>query len=196
MEVRAHPQPSEGEGERSGITITAGAAVETTRFSLHECTGDCAGFRPDQFPTRRLLGGGYLRLGNDWRYVGLHAGGLVMPQFLERPGSFSWDLPIPDVYLRFGRLDGFYVDIGHHRPITVFHPGFHLGLNYVPAPNWLISLHGTIGLRLSDDNVGARTDLELRTPITDSVIVGLGGSVSDGDRHAEYEVRSLVGLRF
>jgi hypothetical protein len=193
VQVRAHPQAAAG--EREGLTVTAAAAMELERFRLIECSGDCVGFDPNLFPVQRFLGGGYLRLGNDWRDFGLHAGALVLPQFIAAPGAFSWSAPIPDLYLRLGRLESFYVDLGHHSPLTVFHPGLHLGLNYVPEPGWLISLHGGIGLRFGPDAWGSRAEFDLRTPVSDSVQVGLGGAVSNGLHHAEYEVRSTVGLR-
>jgi hypothetical protein len=142
-----------------------------------------------------MLGGGYLRVGNDWRYFGIQAGFLVLPPFLSTPGEFSWSVPIPDVYLRAGRLDGFYVDLGHHSPMTIFHPGVHVGLNYVPAEDWLFSLHGGYGFRFGTDAAGGRVDFDLRTPVTDAVQVGLGGSVCDGLHRPGYEIRSLVGVR-
>jgi hypothetical protein len=192
-QVRLHP--SAAEGERNGVAITAGAAFQWERFSFLECEGGCAGFSPGRFPIERVLGGGYLRVGNDWRYFGVQAGVLVLPPMLSMPGELSWSLPVPDVYLRAGRLDTFYVDVGHHSPLMVFHPGIHVGLNYVPAPDWLLSLHGGYAFRFGIDAAGGRADFDLRTPVTDGVQVGLGGSVSDGLHRPGYEVRSLIALQ-
>ena len=193
-EVRANPfAPAE---ERDGFSVTAGAAAATGRFLLLECSGDCVGFDPTRFPRQHWLGGGYARMGNDWRYFGFQVGGILMAEHLHPPGDFSWRAPIPDLYLRIGRLDSFHVDIGHYNPTTVFRPGLHAGLNFVPAPQWLVALHGGVGLRWGLDELGGHADLELRTPVTDNVQVGLAGGLSDGLHHVEYDVRSLIGLRF
>jgi hypothetical protein len=163
--LNANPQMRAG----TGFFLGAGAAAAYNRFSIY---GACTARSNCDPPASFVEGVAAVRLGYDWIGFGLHVGALVW----LRPDTPP--IPVPDVALRFGDVDGprFVLGVGAYDVPTLLRPGLYLGFLVPLESGWRVDMH--LGGHLGFGWVGSmRLHAGLRMPIGPLAWVSLGAAV-------------------
>ncbi len=149
-------------GDKVGAAFDVGGVVEAQRQWPVDClTSACQqDFASGVVPTGRVRGG------FDSHYFGLRAGVLMFaePQY----GQGLQYEPLPDVELRFGRLDGFrgVLGFGAYDLPTYLHPGGYLGFLGAVGGGWDLGAHVGINY-LTHGTGGLRETVTVRAPLSD-----------------------------
>jgi len=172
------------EGAR-GLAFDAGGLAEVRSTQSVGCVS-CGAPETTVFPLGRA------RAGYDAPTYGVRAGVLV---WTVRFGDVQ-AVPLPDVDLRVGRLDGtrVMIGVGAYDLATYARPGFYAGLLAPASRGWEIG--GYVGLHLGPDATGGmRESLTMRAPLGErlwahmafalteyvyvgaDVLLGVGGSL-------------------
>jgi hypothetical protein len=178
--------PNEGRGLVGDVAV-GGESTTVTPLSCSSQT--CTSVTPDQLPPKLMLGG-RVRGGYEWRYVGFEVGlgvfqgwGITlepnsMPPLFNQATDFY-----PDLSISFGKLHYLYGVLGYGSPLVtqLLRPGLYGGFGIASASGFGADLHAGYfrqGPGMFDSG-GPRADLVGRAPIpgTQNLYLRLGGSV-------------------
>jgi hypothetical protein len=176
-----------------GFVTDAALGGEHTSVTVRGCTDACTNVKDGELPDRLMLGG-RVRGGYEWRYVGFEAGlGLLQGWDDDhQPGiSRSTFIPAlqlyPDLSISFGKLHRIYGILGFGSPLVtqLLRPGLYGGVGIASEAGFGVDLYGGVFRQGPGtlDSVGPRGDLVGRVPIpgTRSLYLRLGGSVGSPD---------------
>jgi hypothetical protein len=198
------------DGDRTrGLSVVVQGALEGQSHRLLAVGSDMQ----RDLPADQTMAAGGLTVGHDWRYVGIHAGGIVR-EVVDGP-----DLPcdaaradaaclarasyprtranfFPDLRLRGGPSDGLHgeLGVGAYSPALLLRPGVHLGVGYTTRRGHDLTarcgLQSTVG-----DARAARCDLAGSLPLSERVALGLGAAVVHDDDRVDFDTRAAVTVR-
>ncbi len=189
-----------------GFIADAAVGGEPTSVKLLSCSSDtCATTSGNELPDRLMLGG-RLRGGYEWRYIGFEAGLGVYEGWAmtsepnSMPPVFNQALDLyPDLSISFGKLHRIYGIVGFGTPLVtqLMRPGLYGGVGVASEAGLGLDFYGGYfrqGPAMAD-SAGPRFDLVGRAPIpfTKKLYLRLGGSVGV-PQEGPLDYEGLVGL--
>jgi len=206
MRARVHQH----QGDRTrGLSISTQAAVERQSHTLRAEGSDMQRAIPDD----QTMAAGAVSVGYDWRYFGVHAGGIVREQIGEP--SIPCDITMtdsgclsratyphtvfgffPDLRLRGGPSDGLHgeVGVGAYTPAMLLRPGAHLGVGYTTRRGH--DLAARCGVQsIVGDSTALRCDVSGTLPLNEWVSLSAGGALVDRDERLNFDARASVTVR-
>jgi hypothetical protein len=175
---------------RGFVVDFAGGGEHTAVTAVQPCSGEsCADAKSAELPDRLMLGG-RVRGGYEWRYVGVEGGlgvyqGWANNQATDPPlGTFSPALQLyPDLSVSFGKLHRIYGIVGFGTPLVtqLLRPGLYGGFGVAGEAGFGLDFYGGVFRQgpAPLDAAGARFDLVGRAPIpgTKNLYLRAGGSL-------------------
>ncbi len=174
----------------TGVTADLAGAVEEETVKIGQSCScpesalgePCTCTQPALPP--RLMFGGQVRLGYQFRYFGLELGGNLYQGWANATDQSPSALFLPSGELRIGPAGVARGVLGIGSPFvtTLRHPGFYCGADVAAGPIDLEARLGAFraGASLFDDSA-LRGDLAAYLPLTSRLQFRIGGSLSDND---------------